>query len=501
MPTTIFVASAGTGKTTALMDHLELALQESSPDRIMFTTFTNAGADEAIERALSNHPQHSREDFRYFRTMHSIAYRAIPYRKMINRADLAAFGREIGYPISGTSMDKQEGITARMLPGDVLIALDSIARSSLMAGKQVAGMQDSSHFPPETIDEFIESYRKYRRSIRKYDFTDQLENYRNQLLHNPLTLDWLFVDEAQDLSTLQWAIVKELSKTTKRVVIAGDDKQSIYKFTGADPQNLIDYEGERIVLQQSYRLPEIILNLAEKVADRIQVKQTYTVTPATTGGEVTVVADIRSLDLSKDTWFFLARNRKFLPFFEQDLLKQQYLFVSDGNSILPENLLPCIQAWEELRMGHAIPMSYAKEVYRNYLPTGPGVKRGFKKILDAMNDRDFVTKDELINNYGLQDTRPALQSFNLPPYLHTLLTNTKDDLSLPPRIKLSTIHGVKGQEADHVVVLPDMSPKTWSHFHRDPDSEHRVFYVGITRARKTVYLHKPLTNESYNFPT
>ncbi len=53
------------------------------------------------------------------------------------------------------------------------------------------------------------------------------------------------------------------------------------------------------------------------------------------------------------------------------------------------------------------------------------------------------------------------------------------------RIRLSTIHGIKGGESDNVVVISDISYKTWRKFNVEPDDEHRVFYVAITRAQKT----------------
>jgi DNA helicase-2/ATP-dependent DNA helicase PcrA len=64
-------------------------------------------------------------------------------------------------------------------------------------------------------------------------------------------------------------------------------------------------------------------------------------------------------------------------------------------------------------------------------------------------------------------------------------------LSQPPRIRLSTIHGAKGGEADHVLLLMDLSPKFAKEYARNPDNVHRLFYVGITRAKQTLHLVLP----------
>lgn len=497
MPTTIYVASAGTGKTTTLMKHLQKALETTKPERIMFTTFTNAGADEIINRTIENHPEYIQDDFKWFRTMHSIAYRNIPYRRMINRAELIAFGKQCGYPISGAGINKQEGFTDRLLPGDVLVAMDNYMRSTLQGAKAVAGLQTTTHFDPQTIDSFSEAYRKYRKALRKYDFTDQLEVFRNILAGKRFDIDWLFVDEAQDLSALQWAIVEQLSKQVRQTVVAGDDKQSIFKFAGADPHNLIQLSGERVVLGQSYRLPTTVLEYAEKLAERITEKQDYQVKPAADGGSVQTITTLKQLDLSKGTWFLLARNRKFLPVFEQEVMKMGYLFESDGDSAVPPQLMEAIQQWLLLIDGHEIEMRVAQYAY-NLLPVGTGVKRGFKKVIAARDPRDMVSLKSLIQDFGLVDPRPPLQSFKLPEYLRDLLKLAGDQLQEDLRIKISTIHGVKGMEADNVVILPDMTNLTYRNLQQDPDSEHRVFYVAATRAKQNLFIHKPLTNCYYD---
>ena len=56
-------------------------------------------------------------------------------------------------------------------------------------------------------------------------------------------------------------------------------------------------------------------------------------------------------------------------------------------------------------------------------------------------------------------------------------------LERQPRIKLSTIHGSKGGEADNVMLLTDLTRKADEEYWRQRDQERRVFYVGMTRAR------------------
>ena len=62
-----------------------------------------------------------------------------------------------------------------------------------------------------------------------------------------------------------------------------------------------------------------------------------------------------------------------------------------------------------------------------------------------------------------------------------------------PRIDISTYHGSKGREADHVVLFTDCYQQTWDEQERNPDSEIRLSYVGLTRAMKTVTIIVPRT--------
>ena len=68
-------------------------------------------------------------------------------------------------------------------------------------------------------------------------------------------------------------------------------------------------------------------------------------------------------------------------------------------------------------------------------------------------------------------------------------------LSTMGRIKLSTIHGAKGGEADNVMLLMDLSPKFAMEYAGNGDNVHRLFYVGITRAKKTLHLVLPKHTE------
>jgi DNA helicase II / ATP-dependent DNA helicase PcrA len=114
---------------------------------------------------------------------------------------------------------------------------------------------------------------------------------------------------------------------------------------------------------------------------------------------------------------------------------------------------------------------------------------------------EAVNLDILKTKYGLKTTA----------IWHTSLDRISDEekeyflaalrqgesLSGEPRIQISTIHGSKGGEADNVLLLTDMSPKTYNSYQENEDDESRVFYVAATRAKKNLHIITPRTQRYF----
>lgn len=501
---TIYVASAGTGKTYTLIQKLKEIIEAGdSPRSIMFTTFTNAGAQEIIKRVMAEFPDLKEADFPYFRTLHSIAYRNIPYKQMIRPKDYFQLARMTGYPIKGRAVSASDGtFNSGVLKGDILLQLNSLQRSLCCTAADVAPFQTISNFSPKVIEVFGEDYRNFKEEYDIYDFTDQLEQFSKAIAKGTsrMGLKHIFVDEAQDLSTLQWQIIHQLKLAyNAELYIAGDDKQSLYAFTGAEPTNLIEQEGKRIVLETSYRVPDGLMEYSEGIASRISIKQPYSVSSKREGGNLERIKSIESLPLDQGSWFFLVRNRFMMDLVEENILKQGYLFESDNQfSCCSPKKLDAIRTWTELIRGFDIAGDRLKQL-SEFLPTKKVIRYGFMKLWHNLHEDEYFDLATLKANYGLLTELPWHKVLNISQSEKEILmaVEEKQPLSEKPRIKVSTIHGVKGQEAENVVVFPDISQQTERSLSINPDSEHRVFYVAVTRAKENLYLHEPMTNKFY----
>ena len=81
--------------------------------------------------------------------------------------------------------------------------------------------------------------------------------------------DVVFIDEAQDLSLMQWDMVKHITDKTVDSFIAGDDDQAVFRWAGADVDSFIAQKGKVIELKESRRVPRKIHELANSIIGRV----------------------------------------------------------------------------------------------------------------------------------------------------------------------------------------------------------------------------------------
>ena len=118
-----------------------------------------------------------------------------------------------------------------------------------------------------------------------------------------------------------------------------------------------------------------------------------------------------------------------------------------------------------------------------------------KNQLLLMNKDAYYSLSDCKNKFGLRTDSVWYESLNQAPwrkveYIRNMRSNG-EQLNKAPRILLSTIHGVKGGEAQNVVLLTDLSLNTQKGYERNPDDESRLFYVGATRTKEHLHIIEP----------
>jgi superfamily I DNA/RNA helicase len=287
----------------------------------------------------------------------------------------------------------------------------------------------------------------------------------------------IFIDEAQDLSLIQWSMIEKIEKDTQcDVWIAGDDDQAIFGWAGADVNSFIKWPGKEILLTKSQRVPIDVQTKALDVISRVginRIQKDYL--PKEGRGEIIERFKLLDIitDMEKSDWLILTRTNSLLkPILP--LLKRHGLFfeTAQGNSI-GKSLNEDIGYWNQMREG--------KEIAEIQL----------QRIKERMHEVDTTLP------WQKAFTRVSPTQID---YMDSMLVNG-EDLTQTPRIRVSTIHGAKGGEATNVVLFLNQTTNTMAGSKKSSekqDEEYRVWYVGITRTIKNLYLIKA-NNKSKEF--
>jgi DNA helicase-2/ATP-dependent DNA helicase PcrA len=302
-------------------------------------------------------------------------------------------------------------------------------------------------------------------------------------------LEVLIVDEAQDLSRLQWMMVEALTVRSKRTFLAGDDDQAIFFFAGADVKSFLAFEGSVTILNQSYRVPAKVHTLANNIVRRIRERQPKEWESREFEGLVKTYQRFEDVPVENGQWLIMASTNYMLNPIHEWLKSIGVLFERNGVPSLSPQIAQAVVEWERLRRGKALGYNSVQTVYR-YLDTS-AVARGYKTFKTG-DINGLYTIDELKEKHGLLTDavwHEALTKIadDKKEYLISLLRRGVK-LSQAPKVRLSTIHGAKGGEADNVMLLMDLSPKFAKEYASNADNVHRLFYVGVTRAKQSLHL-------------
>lgn len=481
----------GTGKTTYLLALVEETLERGVPSKdIGYFSFTRKASHEARDRAILKFPHlNERTDFPYFRTLHSLAFHALPIKSenVLSASRMLEFAKEAGIEIR---VSAQEGTGFAVGDNPVLNEIH-LAR--------IRGVDLRKHYDASDLDiewhqfEYVErAYRHYKEVNQLVDFTDMLEMVVAAPEMLP-QLDTVIIDEAQDLSKLQWVLVETLAKRCKHMHIAGDDDQCIFTWAGADVNSLLSVEGRITILDKSYRVPARVHTLANAIVKRVRNRQEKYWEPRDFEGHISTYSRVEDIPLDEGQWLFLASANYLLDPVHEWLKSIGVWFDRDGSPSLPPQIIQSVIDWEKLRRGMSVPCDSVRNMYR-YL--GPQyVARGHKMFKEG-DPEALYSMDDLKSRHGLRQESPiwheALEKIgdNRRDYIISILRRGTR-LSKKPRIRLSTIHGAKGGEADNVVVLMDLSPKSVREYSHNTDAMYRLFYVAVTRTKQSLHLVLP----------
>lgn len=491
MTTTLLLGGPGAGKTTKLLEVVDGALQSGvRASEIALVTFTKAAAREARERAYAKFNL-TENDLPWFRTLHSLAFRALGWQSEW------IFGKDHRDDLEEVTGEEFNGVVDDSTPVDVsgsrcagqLLFLDQLARTTRRS------LEDTYHDHGLELDwrraeRFSAAYARLREDLLLYDFTDLLEKFLEGGHALPVRL--AIVDEAQDLTPLQWAVVDRVFANVPEVWVAGDDDQAVHRWAGALPARLFDGAYDRVVtLPASHRLPRAVFDLANEVLGRISRRYDKPHGAADRRGEVDWLRepDEAALEVG-GTWLALGRTQRQLRELVKLARARGVPYLLRGEPGVDPDLVRAIRAYETLRHRDAALSAADAELVLAAVGAGTSLNpdRTYRRV--DLETAHGATFNELWHD-AFVNVEVEEREFMLA------CLRRGESLTEPPRLKIETIHGAKGQEAEHVLLLTDTTARVTRGLELDPDSEHRVFYTGVTRAKEHLCVVEPRGPHGY----
>lgn len=583
----LVLAGAGSGKTRVITHRIAYLIRNSAarPENILAVTFTNKAAEEMRGRvhALLG-PARSAEPL--VSTFHSFCVRLL--RREIQhlgfRRDFSIYDADDQLRLIKQILEEIEELKLKLSPGEIR------SRISYAKNHGVRPEQYADRFSSETAEALQQIYARYNARLRQansLDFDDLLLMAVAALEKKPelrrYYSDWyryILVDEYQDTNRPQYELLRLLTAVHDNLFVVGDEDQSIYKFRGADIQNILrfekDFPGARIIkLEQNYRSTQNILSIAGAVVENNRERKGKTLWTENVSGDVAtcqcadsarkeaewVSGQIRSvLEENPDYHIavlyranFISRNFEevltengvpyalvgSVAFFGRmevkDLLAYLRLVFNPEDDVAflriinnpPRGIgaatvdmltraaldkgVPISQIVQEMVHDSQLPARTSRAIsrFRELMDKWAGLRDNasmaslLKSILQDVRYKEMLQKQESAEKFedrmaNIEELiRAAEESESrgetISEFLdRAALATELDHLDPNARVTLLTLHSAKGLEFD-AVFLAGMEEGLFPHARSlesssDLEEERRLCYVGITRARRKLFL-------------
>lgn len=279
---TLLLAVPGSGKTTVLIARIGyLIFCKGVPaENILCITYTRAAAEEMETRFQKKFGTESGSP--NFATINSLCVQIIRYARDAHGLAVPTLEPNTRRLIRAAMKDTKDV----WLSDNTVQVLEQVltrSKNRMTSKAELEAMECpelAEDCPDMSLAEFNALYKDYKEQHRRMDFDDQLirayrilrkypdvrEHFKSQYPH-------ISLDEAQDTSPVQFAILEMLTEGCSSYFVVGDDDQSIYAFRGADPQYILHFqdhfpEAEVLYLETNYRSGKYIVEIANQFVAR-----------------------------------------------------------------------------------------------------------------------------------------------------------------------------------------------------------------------------------------
>lgn len=536
----LILAGAGSGKTRVLTTKVLHLIEKHNvnPLNIAMVTFTNKAAKEMQERVSIT--------LGFIGTFHSLCARILR-----RDAPHIGLGHDFVIYDDGDTdviikhIMKDMIMKKKLTPSYVKYRISS-AKDNLLSPEKYASFARSEQ--DEILAKIYTAYQKKLSDNNAVDFDDLIYKTVELFKNNPAVLEkyqdtfqHLLVDEFQDTNAGQYLLAQMLASKYKNITVVGDFSQSIYSWRGADIQNLrkfeVDFPGAKVFhLEQNYRSTQNVLNLA---FDIISGNDTHPILDLFTENEDGEEVVFKQLSNEQEEGLYIAEEiERLLARNEADYEDVAILYRMNAQSrvieeaflhySIPYVLIGGTRFYERKEIKDIL--SYLRLIVNptDEVSLERAVKLGktrfarFKMFYEEIKDKkDNISTDQLIESIfahtgyldlydkddpddaprleNLRELRSvALRFENVIEFLHQVAL-VESEYSENERlqkdksgVKLMTLHQAKGLEFKVVFIVgveEGILPHSRALYDKqEMEEERRLLYVGVTRARKKLYL-------------
>lgn len=480
----VISAVAGSGKTTTLIKSIELIPTDK---KILFIAFNKSIANELTNRV----PKTGNIEVK---TVHGYGYSLLKnsfnceidnykYNKILNDIKSKKINNKYSQKIRNYFENMKNDVDfkeiyksvkelvnlGRLFNIDINNETESIKKLNNLAKKyNISNLNKESNIAFNLINIGI-------KDISKIDFTDMI--YLPVILNLVVEkYDYVYIDECQDISTIQRVLLlNSVKEDTGRFFAVGDEKQSIYSFVGADIDSfniLCNLPNtEKLPLSVTYRCEPKILSMVKHINPNIISYKTE--------DEGEIIEEFSYHDL-KDNDMVLCRETFPLVSLCITLLKENKkatIIGSEIGKILIKMITDCQDKIENYDMSSVFSHLHKQK----------------KLLIENIIEKNKITKDEALEDMlvilfdeKIKIIEGLVNSNSTPDDVIEKINNIfKDDET--NGIVLSTIHKSKGLESERVFILhKELMPSKYAKDTWELEQEQNLIYVAYTRAKKVL---------------
>lgn len=492
-PHLVVIARAGSGKTTTI---LESCYFVGTKEKVKIFAFNKDIANELVWR-LAN-PTNGRKPLSKSRfkagTLNAMGESFLRGRAIdqgcMDRFAVDERGERVARIVEGVM--RRAGV-----PADEEVAAQLEGLVSLLKGiMPYVGLGYRAQEVKQVAEKAVEYDLAPPATLAKHGYTDErhaslaidaicesakfdgLHDFNDQIflpVRNGWTKPWydlVIVDEAQDMNVAQLELAQKTCKEGGRIVLVGDDRQAIYGFRGADSGALRRLKetllAEEMPLNVTYRCPKAVVELAK------QFVPDFEAAPTAPEGLVATLEAARIVEMAQPGDFVLSRVNAPLAKLAYGFIRANKRVRILGRTDLGRGLVKLVEKIQRRVQGGDL-ATKIENWRRDELNSVDGDDNKAKRQRQLVED-----KAETLLFFCEQENGDASAVIRR---INALFAGDTDQARQGDFVTCSTIHKIKGKEADNVFVLD----KTLFLEHADQSEEENIAYVAYTRAKKTLY--------------